>query len=243
MAGIIVQLLLSWLIIWFYEKGNLSVLGLFPTAARVRDFFLFLFVTMLSCSSGFLLRMYVGQEVWEMNPVFSWKLLLDGVWWNVKSVLFEELIFRGVLFYILIKLLGAFRAIIISSVAFGVYHWFSFEVIGNPSQMAMIFFVTGAVGLLYAYGYVKTGALYATIGMHFGWNFTKGFIFSEGSIGNGILVLAKPAPKVDVSYFIYYLVILTPFVLYFLMNFLVLKRRAQAISKGGREFKFIKAVS
>ncbi len=243
MAGIIVQLLLSWFIIWLYEKGNLSVLGLFPTAARVRDFFLFLVVTMLSCSSGFFLRMYFGQEQWGLNPAFTWQLLLDGAWWNIKSVLFEELIFRGVLFYILIRLLGATWAMIISSAAFGVYHWFSFGILGNPAQMIMVFFITGAAGLLYAYGFVKTGALYATIAIHFGWNFTKGFIFSEGSIGNGILVLAKPAPKVDVSYFIYYLVILTPFVLYFLMNFLVLKRRAQAISKGGREFKFIKAVS
>lgn len=27
MPGIIVQLLISWLIIWLYEKGNLSFLG------------------------------------------------------------------------------------------------------------------------------------------------------------------------------------------------------------------------
>jgi hypothetical protein len=90
--------------------------------------------------------------------------------------------------------------------------------------------LTGSVGLLYAYGFAKTGALYATIAMHFGWNFTKGFVFSEGSIGKGILVQALPAPNVQVSYFVYYLVTLTPFILFFLLNFLLLKNRAYKIS-------------
>jgi membrane protease YdiL (CAAX protease family) len=136
----------------------------------------------------------------------------------MKSVLFEELIFRGVLLYILIKWLGHVRAIIISSVAFGIYHWFSYELFGNPGQMIVIFLLTGSIGLLYA-----------TIAMHFGWNFTKGFIFSEGATGNGILVQAKPLPNVQVSYFVYAIVILTPFVLFFLLNFLLLKNRAYRI--------------
>jgi hypothetical protein len=229
MIGIIVQLVLSWIVIWLYCKGNLSVLGLMPTTERVRDLFVFLLVTMLACSSGFLLRMYFGQEKWLMNPGFTWKLLFEGAWWNMKSVLFEELIFRGVLLYILIKWLGHVRAIIISSVAFGIYHWFSYELFGNPGQMIVIFLLTGSIGLLYAYGFAKTGALYATIAMHFGWNFTKGFIFSEGATGNGILVQAKPLPNVQVSYFVYAIVILTPFVLFFLLNFLLLKNRAYRI--------------
>jgi hypothetical protein len=65
--------------------------------------------------------------------------------------------------------------------------------------------------------------------MHFGWNFTKGFIFSEGATGNGILVQAKPLHNVQVSYFVYAIVILTPFVLFFLLNFLLLKNRAYRI--------------
>lgn len=229
MIGIIVQLILSWVIIWVYCKGNLSVLGLMPTTERLRDLVVFLFVAILSCSTGFFLRMYFAQEHWVLNPGFNWKLLFDGVWWNLKSVLFEELIFRGVLFYILIRWLGNLKAIIISSVAFGIYHWFSYEIFGNPGQMIMVFLLTGAVGLLYAYGFAKTGALYATIAMHFGWNFTKGFIFSEGSIGSGILVQPKPIPDVHVSYVVYAIVILTPFILFFLLNFLLLKNRAYKV--------------
>ena len=62
MAGIIVQLALSLIIIWFYQKNNLSVLGLQPSWLRVNDFFLFLVITAICCASGFLLRMYFGKE-------------------------------------------------------------------------------------------------------------------------------------------------------------------------------------
>ncbi len=81
--------------------------------------------------------------------------------------MFEELIFRGAIFYILIKRIGAAYSILISSVAFGIYHWFSFEVIGNIGQMIQVFLITGIIGILYAYGFVRTKSLYAVIGMHF----------------------------------------------------------------------------
>ena len=228
MMGIIVQLALSWLIIWLFEKGNLSFLGLRPTKSRLFDFILFLLVTAICCSTGFFMRMYFAKEQWIVNPLLNAKLIFDGIWWNIKSVLFEELIFRGAIFYILIKKLGALRAIIISSIAFGVYHWFSYEIIGNVQQMIIIFFITGIFGLVYAYGYARTFSLYIPIAIHFGWNFTHGFVFSEGSIGNGILIQPKPQPLVTVSYFIYLSITFFPMLSALLINFFLLKRKKQA---------------
>jgi uncharacterized protein len=130
------------------------------------------------------------------KPVLDPKLVLEGIWWNIKSVLFEELIFRGVIFYILIKKFGALPAITISALAFGFYHWFSYEIIGNVQQMIIVFFITGIMGLLYAYGYAKTYSLYIPVAIHFGWNFTQGFVFSKGVIGNGIFIsVKKPATR------------------------------------------------
>lgn len=127
--------------------------------------------------------MWWGNEKWGLNPLFNIRLLWEGIWWNLKSVLFEELIFRGVLLFILIKRLGVAYGIIISSVAFGIYHWFSYGIIGNIPQMAIYFFVTGIMGLVYAYGYSKTFSLYIPSAIHFGWNFTNSFVFSKGPIG------------------------------------------------------------
>jgi membrane protease YdiL (CAAX protease family) len=228
MIGIIVQLTLSWLLVWLFEKGNLSFLGFYPTKKRLFDFVLFFLITAICCSTGFFLRMYFGKEQWGLNPSLTPNLILDAVWWNVKSVLFEELIFRGVIFYILIKKIGSLKAIVISAIAFGIYHWFSHEVIGNPTQMAMTFVITGIMGLLYAYGYAKTFSLYIPCAIHLGWNLTQGFVFSQGPIGNGIFIQVMPQPNVTVSYLVFFIILLVPMVSALLINFLILRQRNQA---------------
>jgi membrane protease YdiL (CAAX protease family) len=228
MIGIIVQLALSWLIIWLFEKGNLSFLGFYPTKRRLFDFVLFFLITAFCCSTGFFLRMYFGKEQWELNNSLTPNLILEAVWWNIKSVLFEELIFRGVIFYILIKKFGSLKAIFISSIAFGIYHWFSHEVIGNPAQMAMTFFITGIMGLLYAYGYAKTFTLYIPCAIHLGWNLTQGFVFSQGPIGKGIFIQVMPQPIVHVSYLVFFIILLVPMLSTLLINSLILRRRKQA---------------
>lgn len=229
MLGIIVQLAISWLIIWIYEKGNLSFLGFYPTKKRILDFILFFLITAFCCSSGFFLRMYFGKEEWKWNESLTTIIALNSIWWNIKSVLFEELIFRGVLFYILIKKLGVSKAIIISSIAFGIYHWFSQEVFGQPVQMAITFLLTGIMGALYAYGYTKSFSLFIPCALHLGWNLTQGFIFSQGPIGKGMFVPAKEQPVVNVSYLIYFTILLTPILSTWIINFLILKKRKQTV--------------
>jgi membrane protease YdiL (CAAX protease family) len=231
MIGILVQLLISWFLIWLFEKQDLRVLGLKPTRQRAADFILFFLLTALCCASGFFMRMYFGER-WIINPVFTWSLLGEGLLWHIKSVLYEELIFRGVILYILIKRLGPLKAIIISAIAFGIYHWFSHEVIGNPKAMIITFFLTGTMGLLYAFGYAKTFSLYIPCAIHLGWNFTQGFIFPQGLIGNGILIAAKPERIVTVSYFTFYTVTFLPMISALLINFLLLKRRRQVEPPG-----------
>jgi len=227
MVGIVVQLALSWLIIRIVEKRNLSVLGFSPTKIRLIDFAVFFLITATCCSSDFIMRMLFAEQRWKLNPALSFKLILEGVWWNVKSVLFEELIFRGVLLYILIKRLGPWWGIIISSVAFGIYHWFSHETFGNPVQMIITFLTTGLMGIIYAYGYAKTFSLYIPIAIHLGWNFTRSVIFSETVIGDQLLVQVKPVPQVQVSYFIFYLVTFFPMFSALLINFFLLKKKKQ----------------
>lgn len=231
MLGIIVQLLVSWLIIWFFEKGNLGILGFYPTKRRLAAFLLFFIITALCCSSDFFMRMIFAQQRWQLNPKLTAGLVWEGVWWNIKSVLFEELIFRGVLFYILIKKLGATKAIIVSAVAFGIYHWFSHSVIGNPVQMIITFLTTGLMGVVYAYGYAKTFSLYVPMAIHLGWNLTSSVVFSTSIIGDQLLVPVKPVPEVTVGYFIFFCIIYLPMLSALLINFFMLKRMRQEPAK------------
>jgi len=229
MIGLIVQLLISWLIIWLVEKKSLFVLGFLPTRQRVKDFLLVFLLTAACCTTGVLLKLYAGHQQWVVNPKLSADLIFEGTWWNIMSVLFEELIFRGVLLYILIKRLGPLRAIIISAVAFGIYHWFSFGVIGNVPQMIIVFLTTGVMGLLLAYGYSKTFSLYIPLGIHLGWNLTQIFVFSQGPIGNGIFIPADPAPFRTGSYFIFFAVTFLPMILAMALNFLYIKKHRQSM--------------
>jgi uncharacterized protein len=228
MLGIIVQLAISWLIIWLFEKGNLHFFGFYPTQKRVLGFLLFFIITALCCSSDFFMRMIFAKQQWELNPKLAATTVLSGVWWNIKSVLFEELIFRGVLFYILIKKLGHTKAIFISAAAFGIYHWFSQGSLGNPVQMVVTFLITGTMGLVYAYAYSKTFSLYYPIAIHLGWNLTSSVIFSNGNIGDQLFTPVRPVQEVQVGYFIYFCITLIPLLSAMVFNFLMLKRIKQA---------------
>lgn len=227
MIGIIAQLVISWLIVWFFEKGDLSCLGWRPTKKRLLQFVLFFFVSAACATLGFLLRMYIAEERWMINPVADAALILKGVWFTLKSVLFEELIFRGVLLYILIKKAGVGKAIIISGITFGIYHWFSHELWGNPQMMVIEFVVTGAMGLILAYGYSKSYSLYIPVAIHLGWNIVQMVIFSGNTIGNQLFVEVLPKPIITVSYFSFFVMMLMPLVCCLVFNFILLRRYKQ----------------
>jgi uncharacterized protein len=229
MIGIIVQLIISWLMVWLYEKGNLTSLGLMPTKKRLLDFSLFFIITVAWAISGFLLRMLIAKQGWILNPDFDPGVILQGIWFTVKSVLFEELIFRGVLLYILIKRLGVTWAIIISAAAFGVYHWFSHELWGNPEQMILEFFITGIMGLVLAYAYAKTFSLYVPVAIHLGWNLVQMVLFSGGGPGNQVFVEILPAPVVTIYYFSFYIMLFLPVLGCWIMNTWLLRRYKQVL--------------
>jgi uncharacterized protein len=213
MLGLLIELLINWCILFVYNRQGLSVLGLMPNWRRLRLLITFLVFASLCAASAYLMRLHFGKEVWEINPALSLGQVWKGLAWNFRSVWFEELIFRGALLYILIDRLGMHRGVLLSAVAFGIYHWFSYGVFGNLSQMIPVFLLTGLAGILYGYGYAKTKTLWVPFALHFGWNFTNNFIFSSGQIGAGILVMTAQ-PEVQVSRFVYYLIALNPMVMY-----------------------------
>lgn len=227
MIGIIVQLAVSWLIVWLYEKGNLNCLGLAPNKKRLAGFALFFLVTAACSALTFLLQMWIAKQSWQLNPHINFLLILKGTWFVIKSVLFEELIFRGVLLYILIRKTGVTKAIIISATAFGIYHWFSHELWGNPVQMAFEFLTSGAMGLVLAYGYAKTQSLYVPVAIHLGWNMVQMVVFSGNTIGEQVFKEVLPSPVVTISYFSYFLMLLLPIVCCLVINGWLLKRTRQ----------------
>lgn len=193
MVGNIVGLLLSWLVLWLLEGKNLLVLGFTPVAKRTFQFIIgFLFSGVL-CASSQLFEAFITNSSWRLNPAITFSQIGQYFVWNFNSVLFEELIFRGALLYTAIKRLGAKKGIILSAIGFGIYHWFSFGLIGNIVPMIMVFFITGFMGLAWAWAFFKSGSMALPIGLHLGWNFVFNAVFSKGFVTTPVLIAERGA--------------------------------------------------
>jgi membrane protease YdiL (CAAX protease family) len=189
LLGLFIVFLVSWFILRRVFHEPLEVIGLAPTRRRLRE----LLVGMLFMATigfvNFLGQAHFKEIGYELNPDYGLGKFLGASFWVFNAVLFEELVFRGALLYLLIRYLGAIRACLLSSVAFGVYHWFSYGVLGERwILMAYIFLVTGAGGWMFAYAYAKTRSLYAPTGLHLGWNLVTAIVFSSGPVGDQLLV-------------------------------------------------------
>jgi uncharacterized protein len=105
----------------------------------------------------------------------------------IESGVFEEVLVRGVVFRLVWRVIGPWMAFVVSAILFGAGH------VGNPGAT---WFTTACVaveaGVMLASFYALTGRLWASIGVHMGWNFTQGYLFgaavSGSKFGDGIAV-------------------------------------------------------
>lgn len=188
MIGILVEVAISWIILRYATKKNLHALGLIPNKKTALEFALGFAMSATICVFYFQLQMQLSGGHWKLNESFGFYDFLASFWWVAKSVLFEEFIFRGAILYVLIRRIGLSKACWLSAVAFGVYHWFSYGIIGNPQQMFFVFLLTGTWGLMFAYSFAKTQSMLLPIALHLGWNSINLIVFSQGTIGDQLLV-------------------------------------------------------
>ncbi len=224
MVGILIELAASWLLAWLFDKSNLGVLGFRPTANRLR-YTVILFIIAAACAAtAFFMRMAIAHEQLMLNPKAGAGLVFNGLWVNLKSVLFEELLCRGVLLYILIKKLGQRWGILISATAFGMLHWFNLGVFGNIPQMLILFAYTFSMGLVLAYAYARSASLYLPFAIHYGWNLTQNFIFPGGPFGNQLFIPEPGQPAVTVSVIESLLIFVLPPLAAVVLNYLAVRR-------------------
>lgn len=90
----------------------------------------------------------------------------------------EEMMFRGVIFGVSARALGSKAAIVISSLLFSLAHL--------PNAGFSILAIAGLVayGVLQAGLYMQTRRLWLCIGMHIGWNYCVGQVFSSTVSGH-----------------------------------------------------------
>ncbi len=151
-------------------------------------------------AGGFALFSVVAGVVWLAGGMEVTGLRGGiGSLWGMLSLalisgLFEELVFRGIVFRHLETLLGSWAALALTSAFFGAVH------LGNPgATLFAAFAVAMEAGLLLGAAYMLTRRLWLAIGLHAAWNFTQGWVWSVpvsgGSAPNGLLLTRFHGPE------------------------------------------------
>lgn len=219
MAGILVILALSWLLLHLLEKKSILALGFSPIPKRLGQFAIGFLITAVLCTSVELLNTTLRQASFNIHEEAGISLIAKLFWWDFKSVLTEELIFRGALLVILIERIGAQKAILISAAAFGIYHWFSFGIFGNIVPMVVVFIGTGLMGYAWALAFAKTKSILLPLGLHLGWNFTFNSVYSHGPMQSGLITSAGGQQISD--WFSLVGLWLVPVILFLIVRFLI----------------------
>jgi uncharacterized protein len=193
-----ILLAVSWLLLRLERRG-LDAIGIDRPRRRVKEFAMgFAALGFAAALQQIGLSLSAGDP-FVVNPALDWRIVLEHLRFTINSVLFEELLFRGYLLYLAVRWLGATRAVLLDAAAFGVYHWFTYGVIGDPIVMAYVFLLTGMYGYMFARAFVATGSVAAPVGLHFGWNAVSYLVFSAGPLGPALLVPASGAPRLEIG--------------------------------------------
>lgn len=111
-----------------------------------------------------------------LNPL---SFMIPAIAMALSSGVFEELLFRGVLFRSVETWFGSWAALVVSSLVFGLSH-----LINPEATMEGALFIAVEAGILLAGAYMLTRRLWLSIGFHIAWNYTQSAIFSSIVSGN-----------------------------------------------------------
>jgi membrane protease YdiL (CAAX protease family) len=135
-----------------------------------------------------LLMLFGMYRVEGLNPV---SYMIPAVAMAVKSGVFEELLFRGVLFRSVEDMAGSWIAIVVSSLAFGLVH-----LLNPESTIAGATYIAIEAGLLLSAAYLVTRRLWIAIGFHIVWNYVQSAVFS-GVVSGGVTLPGLLQKKIE----------------------------------------------
>jgi uncharacterized protein len=117
--------------------------------------------------------------IYRINGLNPPSFMIPAIAMALSAGVFEELLFRGVLFGAVEKWFGSWAALVVSSLVFGLTH-----LINPQSTLEGALFIAVEAGILLAAAYMLTRRLWLSIGFHVAWNYTQSAIFSSIVSGN-----------------------------------------------------------
>lgn len=223
MIGLLVIFAITWGLLWLITREHITVLGFRPTRQRLKELGIGMTFMFVCCAINQLWQAHIKGHWYVLNPDYGILDFLAGTFWIFKAGLLEELVFRGTVLFLLIRWLGPVWGCIVSAVAFGMYHWHSYEVFGRGVVvMAYVFILTGAAGWAFAYSFAKTKSLYAPFGLHFGWIIFSGVVVSEGPLGPELFIADGPSSELpgwpQLGFFLFQSVLIPGLITWYLIR-------------------------
>ena len=130
------------------------------------------------CTSVGILALLGGYRI--TGVAFAGKALASGLLLHFLVGVFEETLFRGILFRFLEEGLGSWIALTVTALFFGFSH------LNNPNATVWsAIAIALEAGVAFGAVYMATRSLWFAMGMHTAWNFLQGNIFGVAVSGNG----------------------------------------------------------
>jgi membrane protease YdiL (CAAX protease family) len=111
-----------------------------------------------------------------LNPL---SFMVPAIAMALSSGIYEELLFRGVIFRSVETWFGSWAALVVSSLVFGLTH-----LINPQGTIEGALFIAVEAGILLAAAVMLTRRLWLSMGFHISWNYTQSAIFSGIVSGN-----------------------------------------------------------
>jgi len=121
----------------------------------------------------------MGLGIYRIDGLNPLSYMLPAIAMALSSSVFEELLFRGVLFLSVEKWFGSWVALVVSSLVFGLTH-----LVNPQATIEGALFIAVEAGILLAAALMLTRRLWLSIGFHMAWNYTQSAIFSGIVSGN-----------------------------------------------------------
>jgi membrane protease YdiL (CAAX protease family) len=175
-AGSLAILIVYGAAVGWAERRTVAELDLRPAA---RELLLGILTGAVAIAAIIAIQWLAGWVTIEPRRVDALALALRD---SIRSGVVEEVLLRLVIFRLLWRAFGIWPALVIAASIFGLLH------LANPdsSLFAALCLIAGeGIGIAL---YLATGRIWASIGMHAGWNFAQGWVF--GAVVSGTNVIA-----------------------------------------------------
>jgi len=184
--------LVVWTVRKYIDKKTFISLGLRLDKLAVIDFIVGLIISALMIGLIFIILIISGlleiKEIsWNgggISAVFDLLLWFFGIGLAVGWS--EELVFRGYLLQNIKDGMGLFWAVLISCLLYGLLH------MSNPNSTILSGFLIVVFGYLRIFGWLRSGQLWLSMGMHAGWDFFQGPTLGFAVSGINTESLFKP---------------------------------------------------